>query len=292
MNLLLLLVIAGLISSPAQSLSDKGTVTGNVYTNKTLGLTWEFPANWQVQNNPASAPANTQILLEVLPNGTQSGESIAMIAIDPSYFNENSPPTFNETWVALPRRNSVPDVSSLTVGNGLLVHRYDFKSAQEPTRYLTFLSGPRKNYGIDFITIANSTINLEEMIHALVEMKIRPDWPANSAPIAGHLESQDKTQPETVRVSDKVANSFRLKNPVAPVYPIQARAGGVQGVVKLLGHIGTDGKIKDLYLLSGPPLLCNPAIAAVSQWKYQPYLLQGKPVEVETIINIIFKLGG
>ena len=252
---------------------------------------WEFPANWQVKNNPAAGPTNAQILLEVLPDGMQSGESIAMIQIDPGHFTENAPPTFNEkVWLPLLKQNNGTDLGDLTLGNGLPVQRYDYKSAQEPVHYLTFLTGPRKGYGIDFVILANSISDSEEMIHTLIGMKIRPDWPANAAPIAGHFQPSEQA-PEGARILDKSTNSSRLKRKIAPEYPLQARAAGVHGVVKLLAHIGTDGNIKDLYLLSGPPILCDPAIAAVSQWKYQPYLFQGKPVEVETSIDITFEMG-
>jgi TonB family protein len=260
---------------------------GNLYTNKTLGLTWEIPANWQVKNDPAQAPAHTQILLEALPNGAQSGESVAMIGIDHDHFNEDSPPPTNrKTWLPLPKQNADPELGDLTLGNGLPVHRYDFRSAQEPVRYLTFLSGPRNGYGVDFVILANSSEHLEEIIHTLVEMKIRPDWPANSPPIGGHVQSLDQAK-KSARLSDKAISSH-LKRRVAPEYPLAARDGGIGGVVKLLAHIGTDGTIKDVYLLSGPLILRNPAIAAVSQWRYQPYLVQEKPVEVETNITIAF----
>jgi hypothetical protein len=296
LNILLLVLTVGSVFSFAQSLPEKGSVEGNVYTNKTLGLIWEIPANWQVKNDPATAPAHTQILLETLPGGAQSGESVAMIGIDSDHFNEEAqPPIDSDIWIPLPRQTDHSELSDLkllsdlTLGNGLPVHRYDFRSAQQPERFLTFLSGPRKGYGVDFVILANSTEHLEEIIHTLVEMKIRPDWPANSAPIAGHIQpsvqSEDKPQ-----ISDK-ENASHLEHTVAPEYSGVLRAAHTHGAVKLLGHIGVDGKIKDLYVLSGPIMLRNPAIAAVSQWRYRPYLVQGKPEEVETTITIGFGLG-
>jgi len=290
LNILLLVLMVGSVFSFAQSLPEKGSVEDNVYTNKTLGLIWEIPANWQVKNDPALAPAHMQLLLETLPGGPQSGESVAMIGIDSDHFNEGSPPPINgKTWIPLPKQNNDPDISDLTLGNGLPVHRYDFKSVQEPVRYLTFLSGPRKGYGIDFVILANSTEHLEEIIHTLVEMKIRPDWPADSLPIAGHIQPSVHGQNHP-QISDK-ENASHLEHTVAPEYSGVLRAAHTHGAVKLLGHIGVDGKIKDLYVLSGPIMLRNPAIAAVSQWRYRPYQVQGKREEVETTFIIGFGLG-
>jgi protein TonB len=42
--------------------------------------------------------------------------------------------------------------------------------------------------------------------------------------------------------------------------------------------------------VSGPPVLQQAAIDAVKQWRYRPYLLNGEPVEVETTIEVEFKL--
>jgi protein TonB len=43
--------------------------------------------------------------------------------------------------------------------------------------------------------------------------------------------------------------------------------------------------------MSGPPMLQQAALDAVSNWRYRPYLLNGQPVEVETTVNVIFTLG-
>jgi len=83
----------------------------------------------------------------------------------------------------------------------------------------------------------------------------------------------------------------KISGPEA-VYPEIARAAGVQGVVVLLAVLGKDGSIADLHVLESPdPMLTDAAIQAVERWKYEPYLLFGKPVEVETTINVNFNLG-
>jgi protein TonB len=52
--------------------------------------------------------------------------------------------------------------------------------------------------------------------------------------------------------------------------------------------IGVDGKVKDVKVESGPPLLRNAAISAVKKWVYRPTLLNGKPIEAETRISLNF----
>ena len=76
----------------------------------------------------------------------------------------------------------------------------------------------------------------------------------------------------------------------APEYPklaLQIRQGGV---VELRATIGVDGRVKDIKVLKGPPLLANAARAAVMRWVYKPATLDGVPVENEIPIPITFDL--
>jgi protein TonB len=61
-------------------------------------------------------------------------------------------------------------------------------------------------------------------------------------------------------------------------------------VVRFNAVIGKDGSIQNLTLVSGHPLLVPSATEAVRQWKYQPTLLNGEPVEVVTQIDVNFTL--
>jgi protein TonB len=77
---------------------------------------------------------------------------------------------------------------------------------------------------------------------------------------------------------------------VPPVYPDLAKRAGVAGVVQLSAVIAKDGTVQQLNVLSGPPLLIQAALDAVKQWVYQPTMVGGSPVEVETTIDINFTL--
>ncbi len=82
-----------------------------------------------------------------------------------------------------------------------------------------------------------------------------------------------------------------LLDKTVPQYPAIARAARIQGVVVLQATISTTGFIKNLRVMSGPPMLQQAAMDAVRSWHYKPYLLNGNPVEVETTINVVFSLG-
>ena len=94
-----------------------------------------------------------------------------------------------------------------------------------------------------------------------------------------------------MRISSLVASSTAIYKAV-PVYPAVALAAGVSGTVVLAATISKAGTIVNLRVVSGPPMLRQAALDAVSGWRYRPYLLNGQPVDVETTINVIFSLGG
>jgi protein TonB len=95
--------------------------------------------------------------------------------------------------------------------------------------------------------------------------------------------------PQRIRVGGNVQEA-RLSKKVVPTYPPLARSARISGVVRFNAVIGTDGRIQNLQLVSGHPLLVPSAQAAVTQWVYQPTLLNGEPVEVMTQIDVNFTL--
>jgi len=92
-----------------------------------------------------------------------------------------------------------------------------------------------------------------------------------------------------VRVGGNV-QAARIVNRVQPVYPPLARQTRISGTVRLHAIISKDGTIQQLEVMSGHPLLQQAALDAVRQWSYQPTLLTGEPVEVDTTIDVIFSL--
>ncbi len=81
-----------------------------------------------------------------------------------------------------------------------------------------------------------------------------------------------------------------LVNRVQPIYPPLARQTRISGTVKLHAIIAKNGAVESLTVVSGHPLLVQSALDAVKQWRYQPTLLNGDPVEVDTEIDVIFSL--
>ena len=70
----------------------------------------------------------------------------------------------------------------------------------------------------------------------------------------------------------------------------KAKAQGIEGPVRLQAILDKDGKVANLVVLSGDPMLATAALDAVRQWQYSTTLLNGDPVEVVTQIDVNFTL--
>jgi protein TonB len=92
-----------------------------------------------------------------------------------------------------------------------------------------------------------------------------------------------------LKIGGDVAAAKLIYGP-APIYPRIAVTARSQGIVVLEAVIAVDGSIRNLRVVSGPPLLVNAAVEAVRQWRYHPMLLNGVAVEVLTEIDVNFTL--
>ena len=75
-----------------------------------------------------------------------------------------------------------------------------------------------------------------------------------------------------------------------PAYPDAAQQRGIQGTVLLNTVVGRDGRVLEVRPESGPPELASAAADAVKNWRFSPFTLNGDAVEVETTIEVEFRL--
>ncbi len=113
----------------------------------------------------------------------------------------------------------------------------------------------------------------------------RPGPAPSNSPVSANSGAQNRR----LRVGGAIKPPIRLVN-VNPVYPEDAKAAGIEGVVILEIVIGQDGSVIEVQVVRSIPELDQAAIDAVSQWQYQPTLLNGEPVEIECTVTINFTL--
>ena|SRR6185312_4818128 len=96
---------------------------------------------------------------------------------------------------------------------------------------------------------------------------------------------------QSLRISQGVLQG-RLVKKVQPVYPANALRMRTQGTVEIAATISKTGEVTNVKQVSGDQTLGRAAETAVRQWKYKPYMLDGRPVEIQTQISVEFKLPG
>jgi anaerobic magnesium-protoporphyrin IX monomethyl ester cyclase len=83
----------------------------------------------------------------------------------------------------------------------------------------------------------------------------------------------------------------KLISKVLPAYPPEAKQQHVRGDVVLDVTLKEDGTVEQVVLIDGNPLLADAATTAVKQWRYQPLLVQGKPL-LNFVVVVSFGRGG
>jgi protein TonB len=92
-----------------------------------------------------------------------------------------------------------------------------------------------------------------------------------------------------LRVGGDIREPRRIQG-VSPTYPEMARRARIQGRVVLECVIDTDGRVTDLRVVSGHPILAESAADAVRRWVYSPTTLNGQPVRVILTVTVTFGL--
>jgi protein TonB len=113
-----------------------------------------------------------------------------------------------------------------------------------------------------------------------------PDSPFNGE---HHVTVVESTPKAPTAVSSGVMQGLLIRE-VVPNYPPIPKAAHLEGTVVLAATISKAGRIENLHVVSGSPMFTQAAMDAVAQWVYRPYLLNSQPVEVETTVNVVFKL--
>jgi TonB family protein len=112
-----------------------------------------------------------------------------------------------------------------------------------------------------------------------------------SAKAKPSTETAEKPKPTRIRIGGNVEVA-KVLTKVQPIYPESAKAAGAQGSVMLHAIVSKDGRPLSVEVLNSQidPELARAAVEAVNQWRFQPTLLNGEPVEIDTTITVNFKL--
>jgi len=143
------------------------------------------------------------------------------------------------------------------------------------------------------VIVKNSAPSTPKLVEAEVAPPTISTGPSDTKSLAViaavSATSVAKPVATTLKVSQGVSQGLLVKR-VQPVYPEQALQTRLEGTVLLQANITKEGKISNVKVLKGDSILAKAAADAVKQWSYNPYFLNGEPVEIQTQISITFKL--
>ena len=95
---------------------------------------------------------------------------------------------------------------------------------------------------------------------------------------------------QRIRVGGMVT-PLRLLRQTRPVYPPELQQAGVEGTVMVRATVALNGSVLNPQVINSvDPHLAKAALDAVSQWQYQPTLLNGEPIETVTTVSVDFHL--
>ena len=96
---------------------------------------------------------------------------------------------------------------------------------------------------------------------------------------------------EPIALTEEAARAL-LVHAVDPLYPAAGLAQKLHGAVVVQAVIGRDGTVEDVKIVRGYFVLGRAAIAAVKQWRFQPYTINGHAASTQTTFTINFSSPG
>jgi TonB family protein len=127
------------------------------------------------------------------------------------------------------------------------------------------------------IWIRNGSVPIEHLAVTTLEVPAKLDESTFAVPAAARAEG-------------KYSGGRRISGKPT-TYPRLAKTQKTEGLVMIRAKITKTGDIADLEVISGPKELRAGALETVKTWKYEPYRLNGQPVEMSTVVSVIYRLG-
>jgi TonB family protein len=304
---------------PSELRFDTATVTSGTYTNECLGFSLAIPTGWEINTQGGGTDGTSRaphlpgggLGLLVLDRHTDPPhlDRIALLARDAG---STTIPAKDYVTMSVQgqigddrgNRELLRDAFMVQYG-GKEFYRSDYKQNLHNgnAMYLGFVYTKFRNYFLGETLMTGSQTELNEAADSLSRISFREDQVnpkcimgeaagARSGIIGGVIGSVQRGsdgKPTRVRVSETVSRGL-LINIAQPKYPQDAGRARIQGLVIVKVVVDTSGNVEDVTPVYGDPMLTPAAIAAVKNWKYKPYKLDGQPVKVETQATLDFQL--
>jgi len=255
-------------SDSSTPLPEGGAVRERAYENGYFGLTYPLPADW-TENvlGPPPSDGGSYVLSTLIPSEKVTGAGIApirgsvLISAQDLFFNEN-PATNAKEVVAyvrgrLPRSQSVERAPAEVRIGGRTFTRLDY-GAPIAGLHWSLLATDVRCHAVEFVFMARDTATLNGLVAGLAKTKWSDE---NSVPVC---------------VAD-YAVPANVVTRVEPLFPVR-RFNSIP--VRLI--IDLEGRVRHVHVISAFPDQTTAITQALLQWRFKPYVVDGKPREIET----------
>ena len=241
---------------------------------------WKFKP-WLVNGSPVEV--DTTIILDFRPGMSSAAPGVpgGAIAIAKPVGNASSTPVAPVAAVAPAAAQAPAKVASAGAGKaGGVDWETDRRAALVPAKPAVAAPATAAGSGPSAPVAAGEGVS---------GAAVRP-MRASSGTAEASVPRGTRTPTGIVRKNDRT--EWRLVKKVAPAYPQEAVDAGIEGVVVVAGVVKTDGMLRDLHVVSGPPALHQAAIDAAAQYVYEPVMRGDELGEASTQVPVVFTLIG
>ena len=271
-----IILVKGAWSSASDSttpLPEGGGVAGRAYSNAYFGLTYPLRADWiEKYKGPPPSDTGYYVLAQIRPSDTYKGTTRASVLITAQDLFFTTTPAANAMELISAMQSSLK-VDYVTEQPPTLVRmadrsffRFDYFSPVAELHWHVLATQIRCHM-VQFVFTSRDTQLLESLIEDMGQMKL----PAEAGPISG-------TGGGEVPVCSK--GYARDENILTRVDPVMTERTFNPIPVRIV--IDRDGKVKHIHFLSAFPDQARAITDALWQWRFKPYLRDGRAVEVET----------
>jgi hypothetical protein len=252
---------------------EGGSMLHNVYTNSYFGMSYDVPADWTEEyKGPPPSDSGRYVLAQLSPAETFKGQSRGIVLITAQDLFFTPEPAENAVDLVKYSRDHLQADYKVEIPPSttkVAERPFTFFAYWSPIAQLHWyvLATEIRCHAVEIILSSQDTKLLERQVVALDKMKL----PSESDPSSGTGGGQFPFCVKDYATDDHVLTR------VAPVFT-QHRFNPVP--VRII--IDKAGAVKHIHFLSTFPDQEKAITDALHQWKFKPYVKDGKPAEVET----------
>ena len=270
------ILVKGAWSSASDSITpvpEDGKITNSAFSSAYFGITYRLPTVWiEKYQGPPPSDSGRYVLAQLSPGDTFKGSARGSILITAQDIFFTPLPAANALeLINYSKENLPPDYKVETAPRDIKIagHSFIFFAYWSPVAELHWydLATEIRCHSVEFVLTSRDTKLLETLIQGMNTMQL----PTEASPTAG-------TGGDDIPVC--VKNYASGENVIARVDPIFSGHRFNPVPVRII--IDKKGTVKHIHFLSAFPDQAKAISDALGQWKFKPYIHDGKPAEVET----------